>query len=106
MLDISDAALVRLEGLLDGAQPEEEQCLRLTEKDEGEFGLALDWPREGDELFFRNERVVIVVEDEIVENIDDAMLDVMDGPEGEHLGFRPLFDDDGAEEGDGADRAT
>jgi Fe-S cluster assembly iron-binding protein IscA len=94
MLAISDEALVRLEGLLDSAEPEESQCLRLTLDTPGEFGLALDWPREGDELYFREDRCVIVVEDEIVNEMEDAVLDVVDGPNGPHLGFIPLDDED------------
>lgn len=92
MIEITDTALERLEALLDEASPEEEQCLRLTEGDPGDFGLSLDWPREGDELYLRNERVVIVIEDEIIDSVEDSTLDVIDGPGGPQLGFRPTFE--------------
>lgn len=97
MIEITDSALERLEALLDASGPEEDQCLRLTEGEPGDFGLSLDWPREGDELYARNGRVIIVIEDDIIDAVEDSTLDVIDGPDGPQLGFRGTFEEEAEE---------
>ncbi|MEX1021977.1 MAG: hypothetical protein WD058_02410 [Dehalococcoidia bacterium] len=89
MLQVTDAALTRLTALLDGSEPGEGDCLRLTQKEPGDFGLALDAPREGDAVFALEARDVLAVDEATCAGLDDAIMDVVDGDGGPRLGFLP-----------------
>lgn len=88
MLNVTDKALDVLAKSLDASEATEQQGLRLARTPQGEFGLAIDEEREGDQVVRQEERAVLLVDQEIASALDGATLDVIESPEGTRLTLR------------------
>lgn len=85
MLQVTDKALDAMAQTLDAKAAEDDQALRLGLTDTGQLGLALDNRRAGDEVVSKGERPVLLVEPEVSEHVNGAVLDVADTPGGAQL---------------------
>jgi Fe-S cluster assembly iron-binding protein IscA len=85
MLQVTDKALDAMAQTLDAKAVEDDQALRLALTETGQLGLALDNRREGDEVVSKDQRPVLVVEPEISEHVNGAVLDIADTPGGAQL---------------------
>ena len=88
MLVVSDRALVVMANALEASQLPEEQILRLTMAEDGEFGLVLDEARDGDEVISRNERPVLHIDLETSTSLRGAKLDLAEGTSPARLALR------------------
>jgi Fe-S cluster assembly iron-binding protein IscA len=88
MLQVTERALEAIAQSLDVNAAEQEQALRLALTETGQLGLALDNPREGDEVVTKGERPVLLLEPEVSEQVDGAGLDVTEVPGGARLTVR------------------
>ena len=85
MLNVSDKAIEVIEQALDTNEVEDNQALRLAKNAEGEFGLALDEQKDGDQVIAKEERALLYVDSEVSNKLDGATLDVVDSPGGVRL---------------------
>jgi Fe-S cluster assembly iron-binding protein IscA len=85
MLNVSDKAIQVIEQALDSNEVEDKQALRLAKNDDGEFGLALDEQKDGDQVIAKEERALLYVDSEVSNKLDGATLDVVDSPGGVRL---------------------
>lgn len=88
MINVTEKAIDVLAITLSTNEAGEEQGLRLARNAEGQFGLALDEPREGDEVVKQEERPVLLVDKEVSSALDGAVLDVDETAEGARLTLR------------------
>jgi hypothetical protein len=99
MLDVTNPAKTELLGVLrrvvaqEGASiPEDEPVgLRLVASDDPkdpQLGLALDSPREGDEVVDHEGSSVLIVDARTAQRLADRTLDVIETPDGLRLGLR------------------
>ncbi len=79
MLIVSERALALMANALDAGQLPEEQVLRLSMSEDGEFGFVLDEAREDDEIISRDERPVLHISSEAATSLHGATLDVAEG---------------------------
>lgn len=84
MLNVTDAAIEQLTEMLDQADVDAAQGIRLIE-DQGEVGLRVDAPQEGDQVVSTGERPVLLIEPRLSAALDGATLDATDMPEGKQL---------------------
>ncbi|MFQ5879594.1 MAG: hypothetical protein ACE5IZ_05425 [Dehalococcoidia bacterium] len=63
------------------------QALRLKQKDD-QFTLELDSPTEDDRVVEHNEQPVIMMDPEVDRLLEDAVIDVQEGPQGASLTIR------------------
>lgn len=88
MLNVTEQAAEVLTKTLDSNEIPEGQGLRLARNPAGEFGLAVDERREGDQIVSAGDREVLFVESEISDALDGAVLDVAEAPDGARLALR------------------
>ena len=88
MLIVTDRALVMMANALEAGQLPEEQVLRLSMGDDGEFGLVLDEARDGDEIISRNERPVLHIDLNTSTSLNGAKLDLAEGTDPVRLALR------------------
>jgi len=85
MLNVTEKAVDALSSSLESSEATDEQSLRLALTPQGEFGLAIDEQREGDQIVKQEERAILVLDGEISAALDGAVLDATDSPEGRRL---------------------
>ncbi len=88
MLNVTEKAVGALADSLESSEATDEQSLRLARTPQGEFGLAIDEEREGDQVVKQEERSILVLDEEISTALDGAILDIADSPEGQRLTLR------------------
>lgn len=88
MLNVTEKARDILAQTLETSEAADEQGLRLARTPQGEFGLAIDEEREGDQVVKQDERPVLFVDQEVSTALDGAILDVDESPEGTRLTLR------------------
>lgn len=88
MLSVTDKAVDILAQSLEASEANEGQSLRLARTPQGEFGLAIDEEREGDQVVKHAEKPILVVDQEVSSALDGAVLDVVESPEGQRLTLR------------------
>jgi len=88
MLTVTDDARKALKSVLDNAETQAEQALRLVEE-EGKYQLTLDTEREGDQVVEHEEATVLLVGTEIKAQLESTVLDLQDTPQGPRLAFVP-----------------
>lgn len=88
MLNVTEKAVDVLATTLEESDASDEQSLRLARAPEGQFSLAIDEEREGDQVVKQGERPVLLVEDEISRALDGAILDAVGSPAGQRLALR------------------
>lgn len=88
MLSVTEQAAEVLTKTLESNEIPDGQGLRLARNDAGEFGLAVDERREGDQIVSSGEREVLFVESEVADALDGAILDVAEAPDGARLALR------------------
>jgi Fe-S cluster assembly iron-binding protein IscA len=101
MLNVTETARGMLDGILtdalgrmDTSQIEvSEPGLRLVIS-EGQAGLTLDFPQEGDEVVEENGHPILIVDQMIGEALDGATIDVEKSDEGDRLTIRPSEQDE------------
>lgn len=79
------------EALLQGLQAntdDQTQGLRLTHIAGQGYGLALDTEREGDQVVEHQGRKTLLVGQALAEQLDGAVLDALDSPEGPRLSIQ------------------
>lgn len=88
MINVTEKAIDVIAKTLETNNISEDQGLRLARGPEGEFGLAVDQEREGDQVVKQGDRPVLFVEQEISTSLDGATLDVQEAPDGARLTLR------------------
>ncbi len=88
MLNVTEKAVDVLARSLDASDAGENHGLRLARTPQGEFGLAIDQEREGDQVVKLEERPVLFVGEDVSSDLDGAILDVVESPEGTKLTLR------------------
>ncbi len=88
MLIVSDRALVVMANALEAGQLPEDQILRLTTGEDGDFGLVLDEARDGDEIISRNEKPVLYIDLKTATSLNGAKLDLAEGTNPVRLALR------------------
>lgn len=88
MLNVTEKAADALAKSLESSEATDEQSLRLARTPHGEFGLAIDEERDGDQVVKQEERSILVIDEEVSTALDGAILDVADSPEGQRLTLR------------------
>jgi Fe-S cluster assembly iron-binding protein IscA len=88
MITVTDKAIDALAESLESSEASDEQRLRLARNPGGEFGLAIDEERDGDQVVKHNDRTVLVIDETVATSLDGATLDVVDLPEGQRLTLR------------------
>lgn len=97
MLSVTEQAADVLTKTLEANEIPDGQGLRLARNQSGEFGLAVDERREGDQIVSANDRELLFVESEISDALDGAVLDVTEAPDGARLALRMPGDEAPAE---------
>jgi len=88
MLNVSQQAVDVLAETLENSDAGDQQGLRLARTPAGEYGLAVDEQREGDQVVRREDRPVLLVDQEVSASLDGATLEVVELPEGRRLTLR------------------
>lgn len=88
MISVTEKAVDVLARTLEESDASEDQALRLARAPQGEFGLAIDEERSGDQVVKQAERAVLLVDEEVSAVLDGATLDVVESPEGTRLTLR------------------
>ncbi len=88
MINVTEKAVDALANSLDSTEAAPEQSLRLALTPQGEYGLAIDEQREGDQVIKQEERPVLLVAEEVSTALHGAVLDVVDSAEGQRLTLR------------------
>ena len=84
MLNVTEAAVEQLSQMLEHAEADGSQCVRLTQN-HGELGLRVDVPQEGDQVVAADERPVLLIDAELWHALEGATLDAVDTSEGKQL---------------------
>jgi len=84
MLFLSQEAAAELEGMLERAEAQPTEGLRLR-KDGEQLVLQLDRPAESDVVVHIGTRVGIIIDRNVEAGIGESLLDVEQGPEGNRL---------------------
>ncbi|MFQ5472188.1 MAG: hypothetical protein ACE5FA_04790 [Dehalococcoidia bacterium] len=88
MISVTEDAKGALAATLEASEATESEGLRLVQGEEGQFGLAIDGEREGDQVVMQDDRSVLLVGEELATSLDGAVLDAVDSPEGTRLTLR------------------
>ena len=88
MLSVTEEAVAALAKSLDESEADDEQSLRLSRSPAGEYGLAIDQERDGDQVVRQEERPVLLIDQEVSNQLDGAVLDLIEAPEGIRLTLR------------------
>lgn len=88
MLEVTDKAIAILDRSLDENKENESDVFRLT-RSNGGFGLVLSEEHEDDQSIQCDDRAVLVMEPEISNALESAVLDAEDTPDGPRLTLRP-----------------
>ena len=89
MLEVTDAAINHLGEAIESQEVGEAQAFRLVESAPQQLGLTLGEEQEGDQVFTRGDRTVLLVDPEISGTLDGAVLDTAESPDGTSLTLRP-----------------
>jgi len=81
MLKVTDAAVEQLNAMLENANTEQSQGIRLIESESG-LGLQIDMPQPGDQIVGGEERPVLIVAPDLSDALDGALLDTVSTPDG------------------------
>jgi len=88
LLSVTDQAADVLAKTLESGDIPDGQGLRLARNAAGEFGLAVDEKRDGDQIVQSSEREVLFVDEMVSQALDGAVLDVTEAPDGTRLALR------------------
>jgi Fe-S cluster assembly iron-binding protein IscA len=75
MVRVTDEAAVALKELLVDNDAPPDAGVRITPTAEGQVGMVIDSPREGDEVIRRDETPVLIVGDDIAPRMTDMVVD-------------------------------
>ncbi|MEX2446697.1 MAG: hypothetical protein WD734_05090 [Dehalococcoidia bacterium] len=84
MLNVTPAAVEQLSEMLERTEAGDSQGIRLAEN-QGELGLRIDEPQEGDQVVAAGERTLLLIDPDLSSALDGATLDAVDMPEGPQL---------------------
>ena len=90
LLPVMERAAAALNAILDGMVQQPSQALRLMVGPDGDFSLALDVPREGDQIVTHLERDILLIGAPLPESLKNVVLDVSYTPTGTSLVLTPL----------------
>ncbi len=85
MLNVTNKAVEILAEILEATDTEGAQCLRFEQSGPDSFGLALDEPREGDQVVSQGDRPILGIEDNIAAQLEGVTLGTEDSDEGPRL---------------------
>lgn len=88
MLSVTEQAAEVLAKTLESGDIPDGQGLRLARNAAGEFGLAVDEKRDGDQIVETSDREVLYVDEAVSEAVAGAVLDVTEAPDGVRLALR------------------
>ncbi|MEX0801002.1 MAG: hypothetical protein WD379_07295 [Dehalococcoidia bacterium] len=88
MLSVTEKAVDALAQSLDEAEAKDDQSLRLSRSPRGEYGLAIDQERDGDQVVRQKKRPILLIDQEVSNRLDGAVLDLIEAPEGIRLTLR------------------
>ena len=88
MLTVTESARKALKNMLDSAEAQPEQSLRLVEE-QGNYGLTLDTKREDDQVVEHEGATVLLVGADVKTQLESVVLDLQDTPGGPRLAFVP-----------------
>ena len=97
-LTVTDDATTALKQVLDNVDHEEGQVLRLVFDGEGELNLALDNQNDDDQVVAQEGDTIMVIEPDVSERLDGAVLDVKESEDGMAFTVRPAEGEEGGEE--------
>ena len=82
MIGVTEQAKQELKKILSANTEEPDACLRITSDDQGQFGLAIDMEREGDQTIEHEGLKLLVAEKEIADSLQGITMDIEGTPEG------------------------
>jgi Fe-S cluster assembly iron-binding protein IscA len=85
MLSVTQSAVQQLAEMLEEAESDEDEGLRLMDQGEGRLTLAVDETHEGDQVVGNGTRAVLFIDPELSDALDGTTLDTVDGPDGTQL---------------------
>ncbi|MFP4174003.1 MAG: iron-sulfur cluster biosynthesis family protein [Candidatus Hydrogenedentota bacterium] len=88
-LTVTDSATAALKEVLENVEHEPEQVLRLVFDGQGELNLALDSEKEEDQVVEQEGAKIMVIEPDVGEKLEGAVLDVKESEEGMAFTIRP-----------------
>lgn len=88
MLSVTEKAVDALAQSLDESEAKDGQSLRLSRSPRGEYGLAIDQERGGDQVVRQQKRPILLIDQEVSNRLDGAVLDLIEAPEGIRLTLR------------------
>jgi len=88
MIQVTEKASGVLLEALEAKADDETQGIRLTEATGDGFGLALDVERKGDQVIEHEGRKVLMVEEALGEELEGAILDVVEATRGPILSLQ------------------
>ena len=88
MIQVTEKASGVLLEALEARADDETQGIRLTEVTGEGFGLAVDVEREGDQVIEHEGRKVLIVEETLAEELEGAILDVVESTRGPTLSLQ------------------
>jgi Fe-S cluster assembly iron-binding protein IscA len=88
MLSVTEKAVDALAKSLDESEAEGDQSLRLSRSPQGEYGLDIDQERDGDQVVRQEKRPILLIDQEVSNQLDGAVLDLVEAPEGIRLTLR------------------
>ena len=96
-LTVTDSATAALKEVLENVEHEPEQILRLVFDGQGELNLALDNAKDDDQVVEQEGDKIMVIEPEVSQRLEGAVLDVKESEEGMAFTIRPPAGEGGGE---------
>jgi Fe-S cluster assembly iron-binding protein IscA len=75
MITITERAATALEELLSSSNAQSGQAVKLVPSDDGQVGMTIDAPSEGDEVISRGDAPLLIVDGDIADALDGARID-------------------------------
>jgi Fe-S cluster assembly iron-binding protein IscA len=85
MVEVTNNAANLLLTSIQASSLEDDQCLRLVHQPEVGYALAVDSAQKDDEVHDTEGRTVLLVAPDVAEKLEEAVIDVEQGPEGPRL---------------------
>lgn len=88
MFTLTANATSTLADLLEQNKQNDEDVFRLNRNGD-QFGLSLDQQRDGDEVYHKDEKPVLVLGADVTEHLSEVAMDIADTPQGQQLTLVP-----------------
>lgn len=85
MVEVTNTAASLLFASIEASSLQDDQSLRLVHQPDAGYALAVDSPNEDDQVHESNGRIVLLLAPDVAENLEEAVIDVQQGPQGPRL---------------------